>query len=105
MALAALALVLFGAYDSYPFFKIDLCSATSMKSSRRVLSIYMAEHRSIFKYNQNTHYFLIFNVAGLQMRTNNLVYTPNLSVALKSKTLLKAGLNLTCFLLHYNGIK
>jgi len=42
------------------FFKIDQCSATSIESSRRVLSNDMAEHRSILKNNQNTTYFLIF---------------------------------------------
>ena len=31
------------------FFRIDLCSSTSMESSRRDLSNYMAEHRPIFK--------------------------------------------------------
>jgi len=41
-------------------FKIDLCSATLFKSSRRELSIDVAEHRSILKINQNTHYSLNF---------------------------------------------
>ena len=45
----------------YPlFFKVDLCSATSMESSRQDLLNDMAEHMPILKYNQNTHYSLIF---------------------------------------------
>jgi len=42
------------------FFKIDLCSATSIESSRQDLSNYVAEHGPILKNNQNTHYSLIF---------------------------------------------
>jgi len=42
------------------FFKIDLCSATSMESSRRDLLNDMAEHRPILKHDKNTHYSLIF---------------------------------------------
>jgi len=42
------------------FFKIDPCLTTSIKSSRRDLLNDMAEHRSILKYYQNTHYSLIF---------------------------------------------
>jgi len=38
------------------FFKIDLCSATSMESSRRDLLNDVTEHRSILKNNQNTFY-------------------------------------------------
>jgi len=38
------------------FVKIDLCSATSMESSRRDLLNDMAEHRSTLKNNQNTNY-------------------------------------------------
>jgi len=37
------------------FFKIDLCSATLIESSRRELFKDMAEHISILKNNQNTH--------------------------------------------------
>ena len=36
------------------FFKIDLCSTTSMESSRRDLLNDMAEHKSILKNNQNS---------------------------------------------------
>ena len=42
------------------FFMIDLCSATSMESSRRGLLNDQAEHRPILKSNQNTHYSLCF---------------------------------------------
>ena len=45
-----------GKYLIWLFFKIDLCSAISFKRSRRELSINVAEHRSILKNNQNTHY-------------------------------------------------
>jgi len=38
------------------FFKIGLCSAVSFKRSRRELSIDVAEHRSMLKNYQNTHY-------------------------------------------------
>ena len=38
------------------FFKIDLCSATSMESSRRDLLNDMAEHRPISKNNQNMNH-------------------------------------------------
>jgi len=44
-----------GWYVFWVFFKIGLCSAISFKSSRRELSIHMAEHRSILKQYQNTH--------------------------------------------------
>jgi len=44
------------------FFKIDLCSASSSKRSRQELSIDTAEHMSILKNYQNTHYSLIFKV-------------------------------------------
>jgi len=40
----------------WSFFKIDICSATSFKRSRRELSIDMAEHRFILENNQYTHY-------------------------------------------------
>jgi len=61
LALAALALVVFGAYDSCPYvfwsvFKIDLCSAKSMESSRRDLLNDMTEHMSNLKNNQNTYH-------------------------------------------------
>jgi len=39
------------------FFKIDLCSATSIESSRRDLLNDMAEHRLILKNEQNTFPF------------------------------------------------
>jgi len=39
---------------------IDLCSATSMESSRRDLLNDMAEHHSILKNNQNTYPLIIF---------------------------------------------
>jgi len=42
------------------YFKIELCSTTSMESSRRDLSNDMAEHRPILKNNQNTHCSIIF---------------------------------------------
>ena len=42
------------------FFKIALCSATSMESSRRDLFNDVAEHKPILKNNQNTHKSLIF---------------------------------------------
>ena len=42
------------------FFKIDLCSATSIESSRQVLSNDMAKHWSILKNNQYITYSLIF---------------------------------------------
>jgi len=42
------------------YFKIVIRSATSVESSHRDLLNYMAEHRSILKNNQNTHYSLIF---------------------------------------------
>jgi len=72
LALAALALVVFGAYDSYPshtcldikaklaesviwlFFKISLSTNISMKRSHRELSIDIVIHRGIFKHNQIT---------------------------------------------------
>jgi len=38
------------------FFKIHLCSTTSMESSRRDLLNDVAEHMSILKNDQNTHY-------------------------------------------------
>ena len=38
------------------FFDIDLCSATSIESSRRDLLNDMTEHRPILKNNQNTYY-------------------------------------------------
>jgi len=37
-------------------FKIDLCSAISFKSSRRELSIDVADHRATLKNNHNTYY-------------------------------------------------
>jgi len=40
--------------------KIDVCSATSMESSRRGLLKNMAERRSILKNNQNKLFFLSF---------------------------------------------
>jgi len=36
--------------------EIELCSPTSIGSSRRGLLSYVPEHRSILKYNQNTYY-------------------------------------------------
>jgi len=48
-----------GLYVLWSFFNIDLCSATSIESSRRDLLNDMAEHRPILKNNQNTHYSLI----------------------------------------------
>jgi len=45
-----------GQYVFWSFFKIDLCSATSMESSRQDLLNDMAEQRSILKTNQNTYY-------------------------------------------------
>ena len=42
------------------FLKIDLCSATSMESSRRDLLNDTAEHRSILNNDQNTYCSLIF---------------------------------------------
>jgi len=44
-----------GYYVFWLFFKIDMCSATPFKRSRRELSIDVAEHRSILKNNQNTY--------------------------------------------------
>jgi len=38
------------------FFNINLCSATSMESSRRDLFNDVADHESILKNNQNTYY-------------------------------------------------
>ena len=38
------------------FFKVDLCSATSLKRSRRELSIDVADHGSTLKNNQNKYY-------------------------------------------------
>jgi len=38
------------------FFKIGLCSVISFKRSRRELSIDKAEHSSMLKIDQNTHY-------------------------------------------------
>jgi len=38
------------------FFKIDVCSATSMESSRRDLLNDVAEHRSILKNKRNSYY-------------------------------------------------
>jgi len=49
-----------GLYVFWLFFKIDLCSATSMESSPRDLSNDVAERGSILNNNQNTHYSLIF---------------------------------------------
>jgi len=43
-------------YVFWLFFKIGLCSATSMESSRRDLLNDVADHRSILKNNQNTYY-------------------------------------------------
>jgi len=39
-----------------PFFKIDLCSATSIESFRRDLLNYMAEHWPIITNNRNTYH-------------------------------------------------
>jgi len=52
------------------FFMIDLCSATSMDSSRRDLLNDTAEHRSIFENNQNTHYSLIFQDRAMLSHIN-----------------------------------
>ena len=52
------------------FFKIELCSATSMESSRRDLFNNMAEHRPIFKNNQNTHCSLIFQDGAMFSHIN-----------------------------------
>jgi len=38
------------------FSKVDLCSVTSMESSRRDLLNDVAEHKSVLKNNQNTPY-------------------------------------------------
>jgi len=43
-------------YVFWLIFKVYRCSATSFKRSRRELSIYVAEHTSILKNNQNTYY-------------------------------------------------
>jgi len=42
------------------FFKIDLCSATSMESSRQGLLNDMPDRRSILENNEITRYFLSF---------------------------------------------
>jgi len=44
-----------GYYLFWLFFKIDLCSATSIGSSRQDLLNDVAENRFILKNNQNTH--------------------------------------------------
>jgi len=41
-------------------FEIDLCSATSMESSRRGLLNDMAKHGATLENNRNTHYSLSF---------------------------------------------
>jgi len=45
-----------GWYAFCLLFKTGLCSTISFESSRRELSIYVAEHRSTMKNNQNTYY-------------------------------------------------
>jgi len=45
-----------GKYVFWWFFKIDLCSATAMESSRRDLFNNVAEHRSMLKTDQSTCY-------------------------------------------------
>jgi len=45
-----------GWYVFWLFFKIGLCSSTSMESSRRDLSNDVAEHGPILKNNQNTYH-------------------------------------------------
>jgi len=48
-----------GWYVFWLFFKMEQCSAISFKRSRRELSIDVAEHRSMLKYHENTHYPLL----------------------------------------------
>jgi len=45
-----------GVVGIWLFSKVGLCSAISFKRSRRELSIDVAEHRSMLKIYQNTHY-------------------------------------------------
>jgi len=57
------------------FFKIDLCSATSMESSRHDLSNDVAEHRPGLKYIQITHCYCV-------------IFTPKAGMAFPKKTAL-----------------
>ena len=57
-------------YVFWPLFKVDLCSATSMESSRRDLFNDMAEHGAILKNDQNTHHSFIFNIVDLCLATS-----------------------------------
>jgi len=52
------------------FSKLDLCSATSMESSRRDLLNDMAKHRSTLKNNQSTLYSFIFQVRPMFSHIN-----------------------------------
>ena len=54
-------------------FKVDLCSATSFKRSRRELSIDVAEHRSILENKGEVRIFVIFQDRSVFSHINQKV--------------------------------
>jgi len=66
-----------GCYVFWLFFKIGLCSATSLKRSRRELSIDVAEHGSMLKNYQNTHYpcFSFIPKTGMAFPNRGIFYS------------------------------
>jgi len=58
------------------FFKVDLCSATSMESSRRDLLNDMSEYRPILKNSQNTYHprFGFTSKTGKEIPLNRVLF-------------------------------
>jgi len=76
-----------GCYVFRLYFKIGLCSAMSFKSFRRELSIDVAQHRSMLKHYQNTHYFrFTFNTYCVLWRKKIAILLKSFSVSVGSKT-------------------
>ena len=88
------------------FFNIDLCSASSMGSSRRDLLNDMTEHRPIFKNNQSTYHprFAFTPKTGISIPQNGVLFLCERKVSLKLSYLCCSSFFASLvFLMKYNA--